>query len=178
MHHKFAVVVQDVAGRWIQSHPCETMSAQETHRSLRNCLRPQENPRSIHTDNALIFLKACDELNWMHQRVTPHRSETSGTTERAVRGVKEGTLSFLVQSGLQESWCSEASACRCQMARRFMNVRSIHDLTGPIAFGSEVNFSALYLHKTKVECISSVQSPSWNMNGIRLERRDEVGLVI
>ena len=51
----------------------------------------------------LCFSSACDELNWNHERSTPHRSETHDSAERAVRRVKEGTLSVLVQSGLQES---------------------------------------------------------------------------
>ena len=35
LHHKCAVVVQDVATRWVQSYPCKTKSSQETQRSLR-----------------------------------------------------------------------------------------------------------------------------------------------
>ena len=35
---------------------------------------------------------------------TPHRSETNGIAERAVRGVKEGTSALLFQSGLDEWW--------------------------------------------------------------------------
>ena len=38
---------------------------------------------------------------------TPHRSETSGIAERAVRRVKEGTSAVLLQSGLNESWWAE-----------------------------------------------------------------------
>ena len=58
-------------------------------------------------------MKACEELNWNHERSTPHRSETHGDAERAVRRVKEGTSSVLVQSILQESWCAEAVECYC-----------------------------------------------------------------
>ena len=35
---------------------------------------------------------------------TPHRSETNGIAERAVRRVKEGTSAVLLQSRLNESW--------------------------------------------------------------------------
>ena len=34
---------------------------------------------------------------------TPHRSETNGIAERAVRRVEEGTSAVLLQSGLNES---------------------------------------------------------------------------
>ena len=34
-------------------------------------------------------------LSWNHRTSTPHRSETNGIAERAVRRVKEGTLSSI-----------------------------------------------------------------------------------
>ena len=34
---------------------------------------------------------------------TPHRSETNGIAERAVRRIKEGTSAVLLQSGLDET---------------------------------------------------------------------------
>ena len=43
-------------------------------------------------------------LSWNHCTSTPHRSETNGIAERAVRRVKEGTSAVLLQSGLNESW--------------------------------------------------------------------------
>ena len=56
LHLRCAVVVQHLATQSIQSYPCKTKSAQETQRSLRQFLRPEENPRSIYTDNSLGFL--------------------------------------------------------------------------------------------------------------------------
>ena len=38
----------------------------------------------------------------------PHRSETNGIAERAVRRVKEGTSAVLLQSGLNESWWADS----------------------------------------------------------------------
>ena len=49
------------------------------------------------------FGKACEDLSWNRCTSTPHRSETDGIAERAVRRVKEGTSSVLLQSGLNES---------------------------------------------------------------------------
>ena len=56
-------------------------------------------------------MEACEELNWSRQRSTPRGSETNGTADRAVRRVKGGTSSVLVQSGLQERCWAEAMDC-------------------------------------------------------------------
>ena len=45
----------------------------------------------IYTDNSLEFGKACEDLSWNHCTSTPHRSDTNGIAEGAVRRVKEGT---------------------------------------------------------------------------------------
>ena len=37
-NHRYAVVVQDLATQWIQSHPCKTKTSQQTERSLRKFL--------------------------------------------------------------------------------------------------------------------------------------------
>ena len=44
-------------------------------------------------------------------RLTPHRSETNGIAERAMRRVKEGTSAVLLQSGLNESWWADSMEC-------------------------------------------------------------------
>ena len=65
----------------------------------------------MYTDNSLEFGKACEDLSWNHCTSTPHRSETSGIAERAVRRVKEGTSAVLLQSGLNESWWADSTEC-------------------------------------------------------------------
>ena len=97
-------MVQDLATQWIQSYPCKTKTSQEAHRSLQKFLEPNRKPQVIYTDNSLEFGKACEDLSWNHCTSTPHRSETIGIDERAVRRVKEGTSSVLLQSGLDEKW--------------------------------------------------------------------------
>ena len=47
----------------------------------------------------------------IHCTSTPHRSETNGIAERAVRRVKEGTSAVLLQSGLNESWWADSMEC-------------------------------------------------------------------
>ena len=110
-NHRYAVVVQDLATQWIQAYPCKTNTSQETQRSLQKFLEPDRNPKVIYTDNSLEFGKACEDLSWNHCTSTPHRSETNGIAERAVRRVKEGTSVVLLQSGLNESWWADSMEC-------------------------------------------------------------------
>ena len=110
-NHRYAVVVQDLATQWIQSHPCKNKTSQETQSSLQKFLEPERKPKVIYTDNSLEFGKACEDLSWNHCTSTPHRSETDGIAERAVRRVKEGTSAVLLQSGLNESWWADSMEC-------------------------------------------------------------------
>ena len=110
-NHRFAVAVQDLATQWIQAYPCKTKTSQETQRSLQKFLEPERNPKVIYTDNSLEFGKACEDLSWNHCTSTPHRSETNGIAERAVRRVKEGTSAVLLQSGPNESWWADSLEC-------------------------------------------------------------------
>ena len=94
-NRRYAVVVQDFATQWIQSYPCKTKTSQETQRSLQKFLKPNRKPKVIYTDNSLEFGKVCEDLSWNHCTSTPHRSETNGIAERAVRRVKESTSAVL-----------------------------------------------------------------------------------
>ena len=94
-----------------QSYPCKTKTSQEIQRSLQKFLEPDRKPEVIYTDNSLEFGKACEDLSWNHCTSTPHRSETNGIAERAVRRVKEGTSAVLLQSGLDENWWADFMAC-------------------------------------------------------------------
>ena len=87
-------------------------TSQDTQRSLQKFLEPERKPKVIYTDNSLEFGKACEDLSWKnHCTSTPHRSETNGIAERAVRRVKEGTSAVLLQSGLNESWWADSMEC-------------------------------------------------------------------
>ena len=67
-------------------------TSQETQRSLLIFLepdrKPNRKPKVIYTANSLEFGKACEDLSWNHCISTPHRSETNGIAERAVRRFK------------------------------------------------------------------------------------------
>ena len=110
-NHRYAVVVQDLATQWIQAYPCKNKTSQETQRSLQKFLETERKPKVFYTDNSLEFGKACEDLSWNHCTSTPHRSETHGIAERAVRRVKEGTSAVLLQSGLNESWWADSMEC-------------------------------------------------------------------
>ena len=122
-NHPFAVMVQDLATQWIQSYPCKTKTSQDTQRSLQKFLEPNRKSKVIYTDNSLEFGKACEYLSWNPCSSTPHRSETNGIAERAVRRVKEGTSAVLLQSGLIENlWADSIPICEtfkisCLMGR-------------------------------------------------------------
>ena len=68
-----------------------------------------------YTDKSLEFGKACEDLSWNHCASTPHRSETNGIAERAVRRIKAGTSAVLVQSGLDEKWWADSMECYCYL---------------------------------------------------------------
>ena len=110
-NHRYAVVVQDLATQWIQAYPCKTKTSQETQRNLQKFLEPGRNPKVIYTDNSLEFGKSSEDLSWNHCTSTPHRSETNGIAERAVRRVKEGTSAVLLQSGPNENWWADSMEC-------------------------------------------------------------------
>ena len=99
----------------------KTKTSQETEQSLQKFLEPTRKPKVISTDNYLEFGKSCEDLSWNHCTSTPHRSETNGLAERAVRRIKEGTSAVLLQSGLGNEWRADSMECYCYL-------RNIHDL--------------------------------------------------
>ena len=120
-NHRYAVVVQDLATQWLQSNPYKTKTSQETQKNLVKFLEPTRRPKVIYTDNSLEFGKSCEELSWNHCTSTPHRSETNGIAERAVRRVVERTSAVLLQPGLDEKWRADSTEC-------YTYLRNIQDL--------------------------------------------------
>ena len=84
-------MVQDLATQWLQSFPCKTKTSHQTQKSLQKFLEPTSKTKVIYTGISLEFCKYCVNLSWNRSTSTPHRSETNGIAERAVRRVKEGT---------------------------------------------------------------------------------------
>ena len=131
-NHRCAVVVQDLATQWIQAYPCKTKTSQEPQISLQKFLAPNRKPNVIYTDNSLEFGKACADLSCNHCTSTPHRSETNGIAERAVRRVKEGTSAVLLQwlkNGGQIPW-NFTPICETSQISYLMGRRPMKDALG------------------------------------------------
>ena len=114
-NHRYAAVILDLATPWIQSYPCKTKTSQETEKSLQKLLEPTRKTTVIYTDNSLEFGNFCEEVSWNHCASTPHRSETNGIAERAVRRVQEWTSAVLLQSGLDEKWWADSMERHCYL---------------------------------------------------------------
>jgi len=74
---------------------------------------PDTKIRHAYTDNSEEFKKAFRELGVDHDTSTPHRPQTNGVAERAVRRVKEGTSCCQIQSGFSHEWWKWAVYCYC-----------------------------------------------------------------
>ena len=134
-NHRYAAVVQDMATQWITIIPMQNKTSQETENSLQKFLEPARKPKVIYADNSIEFGKSCEDLPWNHCRSTPHRSETNGIAERAVRKIKEGTSAVLLQSDLDEKWWADYMECSCYL-------RNIQDLLSDEKTPHEMRFGA------------------------------------
>ena len=105
-------------------------------------VEPGEYSLSVYS---LDFGKVCEDLIWNYWTSTPHRSETNGIVERAVRKVKEGTSAVLLQSGPNESWWADSMEC-------YTNLRNVQ---GSIIWWEDV------LWKTFCETISRTDYFMW-----------------
>ena len=108
-----ALVILDRATQWLQSYGAPTKSTPDTKVAFRRFLGPGVEARHVYTDNSREFKLALQELNFTHDTSTPHRPQTNGIAERAVRRVKEGTSCALHQSGLTDKWWKPAMKCFC-----------------------------------------------------------------
>ena len=98
-------------------------------------LKPTRKPNVIYTDDSLEFGESCEELSWNHCTSTPHRSETNGIAERAVRRVRKGTSAVLLQSGLDNEWWADSMQCHCMAEYHTISAK---DLSRLHQFGPKV----------------------------------------
>ena len=110
-----ACVILDRATYWLQAYGDQNKSAKATISALPKFYGPKisEIVKHIYSDNSKEIKAACEHFSLSHDTSTPHRSETNGIAENAVRRVKEGTSCTLHQSGLCDAWWKEAMMCFC-----------------------------------------------------------------
>ena len=114
-------------------HPCDAKRRTRTatcsesaHVRCERALYLHDNwnkSQRIYTQTILIDGKAREDLLWNHCTSTPHRSGPNGIPERAMRRIKEGISSILLQSGLDEPWWAESVECCCY-SRNVQNLLS------------------------------------------------------
>ena len=109
---------------WDSKPPNEKKTAQETMKSLQKFLPPDQKPGVVHTDNALEFVGVGEDLCWIHDKLTPYRSETTRIAENSVCMVKACTLALLVQSGLSEQCWRECFCYLRQIQDKLANKKS------------------------------------------------------
>ena len=80
---------------------------------LQSFLSPSREPDRIFTGSSKEFVKSCQDLQGDHDTSTPHRSDTNGMADRAVRRAKEGTKVFVRSSCLSDHWwdCTMEGCC-------------------------------------------------------------------
>ena len=125
-------------------------------KGLQKFLEPDGKPKVIYTNNSLGFGKACEDLSWNHCTSTPHRSETNGIAERAVRRNEEGTSAVLLQSGLDNEWwaawnvtaISEIFKISCLMERHPKKDCSEYQLTAQLSRLEQWSNITIFLLKT------------------------------
>ena len=97
---KYALVVLDKYTGIIMAYPAKHKDAEHTEASFRQFLAAIDEVKHIYTDNSGELLEACRKLGWRHDTSTPHRPQTHGLAERAVKSVMQGTRAVFHNSGL------------------------------------------------------------------------------
>lgn len=98
-HDRVSPVIQDKFSNWLQAFAAKSKNHTETKKSFQRFLPPGVMPKHVYTDKAPEYKPAFDELGHPSDTATPHRPETNGVAERAVRRVKECTSCARIQSG-------------------------------------------------------------------------------
>ena len=108
-------VVQDVYSQWLQAYPVPRKDTESVLDRFLHFFGPEYHPNysgpggkkvpsEVYSDNAKEFEAAFKGLHWVADTCTPHRKETNGIAERAIRRVREGTAPTLVQSCMDPIW--------------------------------------------------------------------------
>ncbi len=129
--------------KFLYSYPGVRKDAEQTASALSSFFG-RERPKIIYSDNAKEIKRACEILSYPQDTSTPHRPQSNGVCERAVRRVKEGTRCVLVQSGLSKVWWSYAMECYCFLRN---TTEKCVDVNGKLITPYEVRFGQEHLEK-------------------------------
>ena len=153
--HRNPCIVQVDYTNWIHSCPMKTKDTTETTACVHGV--PSSQPEAWKFLLLTIqkeFVKACQDQPWNHDTCTPHRWETNGVAEGAVRRVKEGTTVAFVHRGLPDEWWGCAVEC-------YSYLRNLQDrvadgqttfrksfgkiFDGPVAMPSNMSTAGIFL---------------------------------
>jgi hypothetical protein len=139
--HTVALVVLDRATRFMGGYPAVTNSTQTTVSGLQSFYSTIV-PKLIYSDNSGELRKACDVLNYSQDTSTPHRPQSNGVAERAVRRCKEGTSCQIQQSGFMAAWWDWAMPAFCALYNITEQIMIKGKLTTPYQakFGEDAFF--------------------------------------
>ena len=110
---RVSLVILDRFCQWLQAYGANTNSGKTTRMAFQRFLGPQTRAEHVYSDGSKEIKKAMEDLSFTHDCSTPHRPQTNGVAERAVRKAKEGTSATLVQSGFHHAWWEDAQSCFC-----------------------------------------------------------------
>ena len=103
-------VILDRGTGWVGAYPCKTKNADDTRSCFQHFLG-SIIPKKVYTDGSHEFKNALKSLGLPHDVATPHRPQTNGIAERAVKRILEGARCLLKQSGLPEYFWPDAVRC-------------------------------------------------------------------
>ena len=148
---EYAMAFLDIGTAWLSRVPTCERSAADAREAMRDVAGPDCNIESFYSDGAKELIKAAKKLNWCHTTSIPYTSSYNGRVERAIRHVKEGTQTVLVQCGLSHKWWPLAAKHFCfasNILGRSGDIKSPYELRhkgGPstgfrIPFGVAIHF--------------------------------------
>ena len=108
--------------QWISKLPMQNKIITRNGEKSGKLLDLEKNTKDVYTNDSMTFGKAGEDLPWNHCSSAPHRPETNRIAERAIRRVKEGPSSVLLQSRLDEQLWAESMECHCYL-------RNVQDLS-------------------------------------------------